>query len=151
MKLPYENATSGQKAISDIQKILRSFGCDKFATGEDFKTGEVFIQFEHLGRPVCMKASARGYATAWLKHNPWSTQRHLDESDYEAKALRLGSVAIYSVLRDWVKGQVTAIEIGIMSFDAAFLSHILLPSGKRVIEELTDKKMLPKPKEDNNE
>ena len=145
MALPYQNASTGKRAIEDIQKILRSFGCNKFATGEDFETGEIFIQFEHHGRPVFLKASAKGYAAAWLKENPYTTRRRCSETEHEAKALEVGGIAIYSVLRDWVKGQVTAIEIGIMSFDSAFLSHIMLPSGKRMIEELQDRKMLPGP------
>lgn len=33
MSLHYENATSGNNAINDIQKMLRSFGCQRFATG----------------------------------------------------------------------------------------------------------------------
>jgi hypothetical protein len=54
-------------------------------------------------------------------------------------------VAVYSILRDWVKGQVTAIEIGVLSFDSAFLPHILLPSGRRVIDEVQARGMLPPP------
>jgi len=145
MALPYSTATSGQNAIQDIQKILRGFGCTKFATGEDFETGEVFIQFEHRGRPVTLKASAKGYAAAWLRENPWNSRRKCNRAQHESKALQIGSVAVYSVLRDWVKGQVTAIEIGILSFESAFLSHIMLPSGKRVIEEIEARGMLPAP------
>lgn len=33
MPLPYENATSGEKALGEIQKILRGFGCAKFDRG----------------------------------------------------------------------------------------------------------------------
>ena len=143
MKLPYENATSGQKAMDEMQKILRSFGCSKFTTGEDFQTGEVFIQFEHQGRPVSLKASSKNYASAWLKHYPWNTKRRCSIDDHKQKALEIGSIAIYSILRDWVKGQITAIEIGMFSFEAAFLSHILLPSGERVIDEIQKQKLLP--------
>lgn len=147
MSLPYENATSGQRTIEEIQKILRQFGCNKFATGEDFETGEIFIQFEHRGRPVSLKASAKGYAAAWLKHNPYTPRRRCSKVEHEAKALEIGGIAVYSILRDWVKGQVTAIEIGILSFESAFLSHIMLPNGKRVIEEIEEKQMLPPPRE----
>ena len=146
MPLPYENATSGQRAMDDIQKTLRSFGCNKFATGSDFGTGEIFIQFEHLGRMIELRANATGYAAAWLKHHPYGRRMRKSRPQHEAEALEVGSIAVYSILRDWVKGQVTAIEIGIMSFDAAFLAHIMLPSGKRIIEELESKKMLPSPK-----
>lgn len=145
MSLPYENATSGQRAFEDIQKVLRTFGCSKFATGNDFETGEIFIQFEHRGRPVNLKASAKGYAAAWVKQNPYTTRKRCTLHEHEEKALEIGSVAIYSVLRDWVKGQVTAVEIGIMSFEAAFLAHIMLPSGDRVIDAVVSKNLLPGP------
>jgi len=147
MSLPYSEATSGERAIAEIQKILRGFGCAKFAQGTDWDTGEVFIQFEHLGRMVNLKASAKGYAMAWLKENPWSYRRSVNKAQWESKALAIGSVAVYSILRDWVKGQTTAIEVGIMTFEAAFLSHIMLPSGLRVIEHLEQNKLLPPPKE----
>lgn len=147
MALPYSNATSGQNALADIQKMLRQFGCTKFATGEDFDTGELFIQFEHMGRMVNMKANSKGYAAAWLKENPWSQRRKSSRAQHEAKALEVGSVAVCSILRDWVKGQVTAIEIGMLTFEGAFLSHMLLPSGLSVIEHVQKEKLLPAPKD----
>lgn len=55
----------------------------------------------------------------------------------------VGGIAIYSILRDWVKGQTTAIEVGVLTFEAAFLSHIMLPSGLRVIEHLEQNRLLP--------
>ncbi len=143
MSLPYENATSGNNAINDIQKMLRSFGCQRFATGEDYESGELFIQFEHRGRQVQLKASARGYAAAWLREHPYGPRVRATRADHEAKALKIGGVAVYSILRDWVKGQVTAIEIGMLTFEAAFLSHILLPSGQTVIEYAQQQKLLP--------
>lgn len=147
MDLPYSNSTSGQNAIKDIQKMLKAFGCNKFATGEDFETSELFVQFEHRGQMVSLKASSRGYAAAWLKANPWTSRRQSNKAQHEAKALEIGGVAVYSILRDWVKGQVTAIEIGMLTFEAAFLSHILLPSGKSVIEHINEQGLLPAPKE----
>lgn len=145
MSLPYENATSGANALNDIQKMLRKFGCAKFATGEDYEHGEIFIQFEHRGRMVQLKASARGYAAAWLKEHPYSSRIRMSRAQHESRALAIGSIAVYSILRDWVKGQVTAIEIGMMSFEAAFLSHIMLPSGMTVIEYADQQKLLPAP------
>lgn len=143
MSLPYENATSGNNAINDIQKMLRSFGCQRFATGEDYETGELFIQFEHRGRQVQLKASAKGYAAAWLREHPYGPRVRSTLSEHNAKALRIGGVAVYSILRDWVKGQVTAIEIGMLTFEAAFLPHILLPNGQTVIDHVQQQKLLP--------
>lgn len=143
MSLPYENATSGNNAINDIQKMLRSFGCQRFATGEDYETGELVIQFEHRGRQVQLKASAKGYAAAWLREHPYGPRVRSTLSEHSAKALRIGGVAVYSILRDWMKGQVTAIEIGILTFEAAFLPHILLPNGQTVIDHVKQQKLLP--------
>ncbi len=147
MALPYENATSGTNAINDIRKMLQAFGCAKFASGEDFDTGELFVQFEHRGRMINLRASARGYAAAWLKEHPYSARVRASRDQHEARALQVGSVAVYSILRDWVKGQITAVEIGMMTFEAAFLSHMLLPSGLSVIEHVQAEKMLPPPRE----
>lgn len=145
MGLPYENSTSGDNALKDIQKMLRTFGCQRFGTGEDFSTGELFVQFEHRGRMVHLKASAKGYAAAWLKEHPYSYRSKGSLAQHQERALKIGGVAVYSILRDWVKGQVTAVEIGMMSFEAAFLSHMLLPSGLSVIEHVQAQKLLPAP------
>lgn len=149
MTLPYENASSGDRAIQDIQKMLRAFGCTRFGTGEDFETGELFVQFEHRGHMVNLRANSKGYAAAWLKEHPFNHSRHRhSKADHEAKALAIGSVAVYSILRDWVKGQITAVEIGMMSFEAAFLSHMLLPNGMSVIEHVQRQKLLAQDKPD---
>lgn len=147
MSLPYENATSGDKALADIQRILRAFGCSQFGFGEDFAAGTIHVQFEHRGRRVMIEASARGYAAAWLKAHPYGPRSKGSRADYEAKALKLGGIAVYSILRDWIKGQITAVEVGMFSADAAFLSHMLLESGQTVIEHVQAQKLLPPPKE----
>lgn len=146
MKLPYSSATSGTKALGEIQKTLRHFGCNKFGSMVDDGNGELIIQFEWQGRMVTIKCSFRGYAAAWLKENPWSSRRLSTEIEWERKAMEIGSVAIYSVARDWIKGQVTAIETGILTFDGAFLGQIMLPSGKTVLEHIQSDKLLEAPK-----
>lgn len=143
MALPYASATSGRKALEQIEKILIQFGCARFASGTDYESGDVFIQFEHRGRPVMFKASAKGYAAAWLRENPWSSRKQCTKEEHNRKALSIGSVAVYSILRDAIKGQVAAIETGIWTFEEAFLSHLMLPNGQRIIEEVESKRLLP--------
>lgn len=148
MTLPYSSATSGQNAINEIQKIVKAFGCTKFATGSDFNTCELFVQFEHRGRMVHVSANAKGYAAAWLKENPYSNRKKCSKQQHESKALDVGNVAVYSILRDWVKGQITSVEIGMMTFEAAFLSHTMLPNGKKVIDEIQSQNLLPQIQDD---
>ncbi len=145
MTLPYSTATSGDKALGDIQKVLCAFGCNKFGSMVDDGAGELLVQFEYRGQMVSVKASTKGYAAAWLKENVWSTRMRSTRAQHERKAMDIASVAVYSILRDWIKGQVVAIETGILSFEGAFLGQLLLPSGKTALEHATESKLLAAP------
>jgi hypothetical protein len=143
MSLPYENSTSGERALGEIQKLLRGFGCARFGSMIDDEAREILVQFEYRGRPVSVKASIRGYAAAWLRAHPLGPRMKATRSEHERKALDIASVAVYSILRDWIKGQITAIETGILTFEGAFLGQIMLPSGRTVLEHATEAKLLP--------
>ena len=145
MTLPYENSSSGERAVNEMQKILRGFGCGKFGHMMDFEKGELLVQFEYRNRQVIVKASVAGYAAAWLREHPFNNWTRISKIAYERKAKDIGAKAVYSILRDWVKGQITAIETGVLSFEGAFLGQILLPSGKTVLETAEAHKMLPAP------
>lgn len=144
MSLPYESATSGERALGEIQKILRAFGCNKFGSMIDDAEGSVLVQFEYRGRPVSVRASINGYAAAWLRAHPWSSSRsRTTKHEHERKAMDIASMAVYSILRDWIKGQVAAIETGVLSFEGAFLGQIMLPNGRTVLEQATEAQLLP--------
>lgn len=146
MSLPYENSSSGERAVNDMQKILRGFGCGKFGHMMDFAEGVLMVQFEYRGRQVSVKASIQGYAAAWLKEHPYSpSYTRSSKAAHEAKAKAIGATAVYSILRDWIKGQITAIETGVLSFEGAFLGQLLLGSGKTVLETVQAQNLLPAP------
>lgn len=143
MALPYSNATSGQRAIDDIRKVVQAFGCNKFAPMEDFAEGSVTVQFEYRGRMVQVTASAKGYAAALMREKPYTSRMKKTKAQYERACLDQGHVAVWSILRDWIKGQITAVEIGVLSFDAAFLGQILLPDGRTIHDRVAESEMLP--------
>ena len=149
MSLPYENATSGKNAIAEMQKLLRSFGASSFGVMEDFAKGDVIVQFQWRERQVTIRASFKGYAAAYLRHHPQTLRSQLSRAEYERRALRQGEIAVYSILRDWIKGQITAIEVGMLSFEGAFLGQLLLPNGQTVMERIAETKLLgaPEPQE----
>lgn len=140
--LPYSSATSGDKAMAEIQKILQRFGCNKFGSMTDWDAGILLVQFEWNGKQVTFPANFKGYASAYLKEKPYTSRMRCTKAEHEAKALEIGSMAVYSILRDWIKAQVTAVETGLVSFDEVFLAHLMLPNGKRVIEHAKDSKLL---------
>jgi len=132
--LPYENSTTGDKALGEIQKILQRFNCQRFGHMTDWEQGHVLVQFAWNGRNISMPVSYRGYATAWLREHPYSYRMRSTEKEHQAKALEIAKVAVYSMLRDWIKAQITMVETGLLSFDEVWMPHIMLPNGQRVIE-----------------
>jgi len=142
MTLPYENATSGGNALNEIQKILQGFGCQRVGTMLDIEQGEQIVQFTYRNRNVTIKASYRGYAAAWLKHHPYTNRMRCTEQEHKRRAVAQAEISVCSLLRDWIKGQITAVEVGMMTFEGAFLGNLLLPSGQTVMEVLVDKDLL---------
>src|SRR5262245_61290154 len=119
--IPYSKASAGQRARDEITKVLRRFGAEEVGFKDNYSEHELLLYFKHRGRQVQLTASGKGWAVLWLKENPWTNQRHTGKQEWERKALDQGLVAVSSVLRDWVKGQVTCVECGILSFEAVFL------------------------------
>ena len=73
---------------------------------DDFEAHEIILAFTHRGRPIQLRASAKGWAAMYLKENPYNSRRRQSQRDYEAEVLRQGQIATNSILRDWIKGQV---------------------------------------------
>lgn len=146
MSLPYEGATSGERALGDLQKILTGFGCQRFGTMTDNAIGELIVQFNYRGREVIVKANFKGYAKAWLDEHPWSPRVRCSLAAHERRAMEQAQVSVCSIVRDWVKGQITAIEVGMLTFEGAFLGQLLLQSGKTVLEHIESQHLLEGPK-----
>ena len=144
-RLPYESASSGTAARTEIIKILRRLGCEEVGFMDDFEKHEVLLQFVHRGRRATLRASAKGWAQMFLTENPWSPKRRSTRQDYAQAALKQGYIAINSTLRDWVKGSVTAVECGMLSFEAVFMPFMLTSDGRPLIERLAETTLLPAP------
>lgn len=149
MSIPYASASSGLSARSEIIRILKHFGCESVGFMDEFETKSVLLAFVWKGKNVQLRASAQGWATAYLKENQWTSRRHLSRHDWEQRALDQGMVAVNSILRDWVKGQVTAIETGILTFEHVFMPHMLTADGRPMIESMT--KMIEGPKQERDQ
>lgn len=145
--IPYASATSGVNAQKEIRKTLLRLGCTAIAFGEDLEKHESWVQFKHRGRLVHLPASASGWAQCFLNENPWTFNHRRSRTEYEQDALKQGHIAVHSVLRDWVKGQVTAIECGILSFEAVFMPWMLTADGRPVMERLAETNLLPAPEQ----
>jgi hypothetical protein len=146
--VPYASATSGAAARDEIGRMLRRFGCESVGFMDEYDKHAVLLHFTHRGRQVQMRASAMGWANMFMKAKPFTGRGRQKggKLEYERKALAQGLVAVNSILRDWVKGQLTAVECGMMQFEAVFMPYMLGSDGRTVIEHAMAAKMLPAPK-----
>ena len=143
--VPYEKARKGAAVRGDIVRMLKQFGCESVGFMDDFDRHEVILAFRHRGRPVQLRASAKGWAELYLRTKPWRPNMRLSQEEYEQQALKQGLVAVNSILRDWVKGQITAVECGILSFEAVFMPYMITNDGRSLIERVQEANLLPPP------
>jgi len=148
MAVPYASASSGMAARTEITKTLQRFGCESVGFMDDFENYSLLLAFKHRGRQMQLQASAKGWAAMWLKENPWSYRRRDKKQDYEQAALKQGLIAVNSILRDWVMGQVMAVETGILSFEAVFMPYMMTDNGQTLIERISSIGLLPPPTPD---
>jgi hypothetical protein len=146
MTTPYASASS-ERSREEIKKVLQRFGCERIGFMDDNVEHTVLLAFTHRGRQVQLRASAKGWATMWLKENPHTYRMRTSRHEHEQAALRQGQIAVNSILRDWIKGRVTAIETGILSFEAVFMPFMLTADGRPLIERLAETNLLPAPPE----
>lgn len=144
---PYADAVGGQNARDETTKILRRFGCENVGFMDDFAKHEVLLAFKHRGRAVQLRASAQGWASMYMRDHPWNARRRSSKQAYEQEVLAQGHRAVNSIIRDWVKGQITAIECGILQFDHVFMPYMLTRSGRTVLDHLREQNVLPAPQE----
>lgn len=147
MTIPYANATSDMRAREEIKKVLTCFGCESIGFMDDNVKHETFLAFKHRGGQVQMSVSAKGWAAMWLKENPYNGRRRGTRHEYEQQALKQGHIAVNSILRDWVKAQITIIESGIVSFEAVFMPFMVTHDGRTVLERIKDTNLLPAPEQ----
>lgn len=147
MGLPYETSTA-KAPLAELQRTLDKFGCTMFGTAKDTERGVTMVQFKWRGRNISIEASWKGYAAAWLKLHPYKGWDADGKARQHQKALAQAQRSVECCLRDWLKGQVTAIDCGVMSFEAAFMPHMLLPDGRRLIDAVQSSNLLPPPPEE---
>jgi len=135
MTIPYEQVKPETNAVLAIQKTLQAFGCQAFGSMVDNDKQVVSVMFKWRDRQVHLEASWGGYAQLLVSRSGWKRD----------EALKHAKHVVYSILRDWVKGQTTAVECGVMDFETAFLPHMLLKDGRRVIEAAQAAGVLPPP------
>lgn len=88
------------------------------------------------------RASIRSQAVARIKQNRWSDRRPTNRAQQAEKAPDQAKISGCSILRHWLKSQITAIDVGVVSFDCAFLGQMILQDGRSVLYHAVSSKMV---------
>lgn len=134
--LPYAASTAGQGREKEIRDCLRGVGAT--AVGfmvDDDNGGSVICQFRIGGRHITVPVSIAAYESAWLKAVPCGPRTKA--ADHKRKAREQAERAVWAILADWIKAQAAMIVAGLATPDTAFLAHVHLPDGRRVVEAIT--------------
>jgi hypothetical protein len=147
MTTPYASATSNMRAREETRKLLLHFGCQSVGFMDDAARGDVLLAFEYRGQHVQQRYSAKGWASMWLKKNPYNGRRRCSRYEWEQKALQQGFIAVNSMIWDGIKSQLTQIEAGARSFENAFMPDMLTADGRTLAERIRETNLLPAPEQ----
>lgn len=111
------------KSRTEVELVLRRYGCSAFAFGWS-NTGGAMIQFEHHGRNVKLD----------IKLPPGKPDSIVFQREERRR---------WRVLVLWVKAQLEAIESSLVTFEEVFLPWTLLSDGSTVAQSMEVQKMLP--------
>ena len=142
--VPYASSQAGLSAREETKNLLQKFGCESVVFMEKTEhtanggSHALVLVFTFKGINVKMEASARGWAEYYMREAPFTNRSRSTRQEYEQKAFKQGEIAINSILRDWVKGQLTAVESGLIRFEEVFLPYVMTPSGSTVSELMLD-------------
>ncbi|MET4144197.1 hypothetical protein [Arthrobacter sp. UYCo732] len=116
---------------AEIERTLTRYGATSFMYG--WQDSRAALAFTADGRQVRFILPLPDRTERRFTHTPAKNQRRTPEAaakEYEA-AVRQSWRALNLV----VKAKLEAVAAGIVSFEAEFLAHIVLPNGKTIHEE----------------
>lgn len=103
-----------ERTRAEIERALRVYGCDAFAFG--WAIEGAMIQFSHRGRSVKVSVPT-------------------PQGKSEAKTAQLERQR-WRILLLLIKAQIEAVEIGLATFEEAFLPWMLLADGSTVAQRM---------------
>lgn len=130
-----ENTTvPAERSQAEIQQTLRRYGATGFVFAQDDERHQAMIQFRAQGRMVKLvlplpDPDDEAFRLTPQRRTPRSPQKRREAYEQEVRR-RWRSLALF------VKATLEAVEAGIITFDRAFLAHLMLPDGRTVAQHL---------------
>jgi hypothetical protein len=123
---------SSERSRGEIERTLTRYGAQQFMYGYD--STRAIVGFQINERQVRFVLPLPDRAARRFTHTPSrNTPRSAAQRDAEYdKAVRQKWRALALV----IKAKLEAVESGIVTFDAEFLPHLVLPNGRTVADEV---------------
>lgn len=128
-----KTSVSPEKSRAEIEEMLRRYGADQFVSGWDGER-KAAIQFRCNGRYVAFHLTLPDREEKRFR----GTRRQWNRVTRNYETRQLSAAHEQEVRRCWrslalvIKAKLEAVATGITTFEAEFLSHIVMPDGKTV-------------------
>lgn len=136
MASKYANGTEvpTDRSLAEIRATLRRYGATSFAFGEE--AGWAMVGFAANDRKVRFALRLPDPDSAEFTRTPTGKSRTAAaaESAYEAAVRQ-----VYRVFAYVIKAKLEAVESGLVTFQAEFLAHLVLPGGQTVGDVVEDR------------
>lgn len=125
---------SSDRSRQEIEKTLSKYGARQFMYGwGEHEGAEVaVIAFQMRGRQVRFQLKMPDRNSREFTHTP--TRMNRRSATAQAEAYEQAVKQRWRALLLVIKGLLEGVEVGIVSFEDAFLAHIMLPNGQSVSE-----------------
>lgn len=125
-----ETTVSSERSRNEIEKVLQRFGASHF--GYMTEPGKASIAFVANRRPVRIDLPIPSPNEERFWKTPTGRRRAESEAgrvwDQEVRS-RWRALAMH------VKSLLASVEVGVVTFEEAFLAHLVLPGGKTVSQQ----------------
>jgi hypothetical protein len=121
---------SSERSRAEIEKTVRRYGAKGFLYG--FNDDQALVEFLINSRRVRFLLTMPDFYAREFTHTPGRGLARTETAHAEAydQAVRQRWRALNLV----IKAKLEAVETGIVTFDAEFLAHVVLPNGQTVGE-----------------
>jgi hypothetical protein len=127
-----ETTVEPEDTRAEIERVLKKAKADTFGFIQSKANAQV--AFECNGRRYRFEIEVpTAHDVRYLPDGSPRQQRHLAGARAQLERMR------WRVLFHVIKAKLAAVEVGVLTFEQAFLAHALMPSGRTVWEETNDR------------
>lgn len=121
------------RSKAEIERLLMRYGADQFLRGSSLAPRCEMIAFRMQGRNVKLHLPMPDPGDELFRLTPTGMERSesVVRAEWEKEVRRRWRVFILLI-----KTQLEAIELGIMDLDEAFFANIVVPGGRRLVDEM---------------